>query len=87
MFTPENFIDTVQNGKKQFVKTAITHEGTAKVLNDFVDAQTAYTKDAVKAFTKVGTSLYSEAVTAGQKFVNQDFSKYITIWTAPFTKK
>lgn len=48
-------IDTIQEGKKHFVSTLISHEPLAKILKDFVDAQTAYTKSA--AATTIDTSL------------------------------
>jgi hypothetical protein len=76
MFTPEDFINSVVKSKKQFVSTFVKNEAAAKAMNEFVDTQATYTKEAVKAFTKVGTTLVSETVTASQKFVNQDFSKY-----------
>lgn len=40
-------IDTIQGGKKQFVATFVTNYELAKVMEEFVDAQTAYTKAAV----------------------------------------
>jgi len=60
MFNTEDFIDTVQNGKKQFVNTFVQHDGVKKALNDFVDAQSAYTKAAVKSTTEVNAKLISE---------------------------
>ena len=72
MFTPENFIDSVQNGKKQFVNTFVQHEGIKKALNDFIDGQTAYTKAAVDTTTKVGTRLVSELATT-------DFTKFFKV--------
>jgi len=38
-------IDTVQSGKKQFVNLTVKHEEARNILNSFVDAQTAYTKE------------------------------------------
>lgn len=60
MFTIENTIDTVKNGtlsltdsiqkgKKQFVTTFVTNSDYAKTMNDFVDAQTEYTNNAINA--------------------------------------
>ena len=72
MFNPETFIDTVQNGKKQFVNTFVQHEGVKKALNEFVDAQAAYTKAAVKTATEVNAKLVAEVT----KF---DASKIFTI--------
>jgi hypothetical protein len=74
MFTPEYYIDAIQNGKKQFVKAVVTNEVAAKAMNDFVDAQSAYTKEAVRAFAKAGTTLFSESVSVAQKAVNKDYA-------------
>ena len=43
------FIDGVSDFKKKFVETTVQHEGIKKALNDFVDAQTKYTKAAADA--------------------------------------
>lgn len=42
-------VDTIQSAKKQWVSTFVQHEQFAKVLNNFVDAQTEYTKAAITA--------------------------------------
>ena len=42
-------IDSVSDFKKKFVETTVQHEGIKKALNDFVDAQTKYTKAAADA--------------------------------------
>ena len=42
-------IDGVSDFKKKFVETTVQHEGIKKALNDFVDAQTKYTKAAADA--------------------------------------
>ena len=41
MFTADALIDTVQTGKKTFVKTFVQNEKIAEALNNFVDAQSA----------------------------------------------
>jgi hypothetical protein len=48
MFAVDQFIDTVQNGKKYFVSSFVTDETVRKSLNAFVDAQTEFTKQIVK---------------------------------------
>jgi len=60
MFNPEIIIDTIQNGKKQFVNTFVQHDGVKKALNEFVDAQAAYTKSAVKTASEVNAKLVAE---------------------------
>ena len=42
MITADIFIDTVQNGKRQFISKYVTDKDLAKPLNDFVDAQTVF---------------------------------------------
>jgi len=56
------FIDTVQGGKKQFVATFVTHDGLATIMEEFVDAQTAYTKAAVAIAIDTSTKLAKLAV-------------------------
>ena len=48
MFAVDQFIDTVQNGKKYFVSTFVTDETLRKSLNGFVDTQTEFVKQIVK---------------------------------------
>lgn len=76
MFTIESFVNTIQNGKKQLIKSFVTNDVAAKALTEFVDAQAAYTKDALTAFANVGTALYLESVAASKRFVNTDFEKF-----------
>lgn len=63
------FIDTVQSGKKQFVNTFVKHEGIGKILNDFVDAQTKYTKSAFDAGYNATTNFVTLVSTPN--FVNE----------------
>jgi len=56
-FFADTVIDAVQTSKKNFVNTVIQHKGIADALNQFVDAQTAYTKAAVTAGTQAVTSI------------------------------
>ena len=43
------FIDGVSDFKKKFVETTVQHDGIKLALNNFVDAQTKYTKAAADA--------------------------------------
>lgn len=52
-------VDTIQSSKKMFVDTFVKHEGLAKSLNEFVDAQTDYTKQAFDVSIKTGTNVYN----------------------------
>jgi len=94
MFDTDEFIDTVQNAKKTMVKTLIQNETIAKSMNAFVDAQTAYTKDAVKAAASAMGVISNEVaksveeVSAGKHFkkmqeqVSNDL--YSTFWKEAF---
>lgn len=86
MFTFDTTIDLIQTGKKNFVSTVFAkNETVAKALNEFVDAQTAYTKDAVKAGTDVASKLSSETVKLGQEAMKYDWAKAFDNVTKAFT--
>lgn len=88
MFTIDTTIDTIQTGKKNFVNTVFAQNKTvATALNSFVDAQTAYTKSAVKAGTDVATTLASESVKAAQEAAKVDFGKFTETFTKAFQAK
>lgn len=76
MFTFDTAIDTVQTGKKQFVKTFVNNEKIADALNEFIDAQTAYTKQAVGTATKTATVLGKEAMNQMETVVKFDYAKF-----------
>ena len=54
----DNTVDTIQVSKKIFVDTFVKHEGMAKTMNEFVDAQTEYTKKAVEVGFTTSTNMY-----------------------------
>ena len=76
MFTLDATIDAVQTGKKQFVSTFVQNETVAKALNSFIDAQTEYTKKAVKAGTDAAITLGQESVKLAQDAMKVDYSKF-----------
>jgi hypothetical protein len=76
MFTADAIIDTVQNGKKQFVKTFVQNETVATAMNSFIDAQADYTKKAAKAGMDTFTTLTTEMVKAGQDAMKFDYAKF-----------
>lgn len=78
MFTADTFIDTIQTAKKEAVKTFVKNEVIAKSLNEFVDAQTEYTKKAAKAGTDAVAKVTSETVKLTQEAAKYDYSKHIT---------
>lgn len=75
MFTIDATIDAVQNGKKQFVNLFVNNDNMSKALNNFIDAQTEYTKDAVKAGTDTATVLGQEMVKSFGQFTKIDLYK------------
>ena len=90
MFTLDTTIDTVQGAKKEAIKHFVKNEEVAKTLTEFVDAQTAYTKEAFKATTDVATKLTTklagEAVKLGQEAMKADHWKQFNVWTQDWTK-
>lgn len=88
MFVTDTMIDTVQNGKKQFVNTVFAnHKAVADALNEFVDAQSTYTKAAIKSNTDTATKLTSEATKFAQEAAKFDFTKAAETFTKAFTVK
>jgi len=76
MFTADAFIDTVQTGKKNFVKTFVQNETAATAMNSFIDAQADYTKKAAKVGMDTFTTLSSEMVKASQNAMKFDYTKF-----------
>jgi hypothetical protein len=76
MFTADTMIDTVQNGKKQFVKTFVTNEHIAESMNHFIDTQADYTKKAMKATTDAATEIMQETQKAMREAAKFDYSKF-----------
>lgn len=72
-------IDTVQTSKKIFVDTFVKHKELAKSLNEFVDTQTEYTKNAVNHTVKLGKTV-QEHVT------NPEFYREIVSSAKDYTK-
>lgn len=91
MFTADAIIDTVQNGKKQFVKTFVQNETAAQAMNNFIDAQADYTKKAAKVGMDTFTTLSTEMVKATQNAMKFDYAKFgegiMKAYTATTAKK
>ena len=68
--TAEEFIDTVQKAKKDWVKTFVSHDMLSKAMNEYIDTQTDYTKMAVKATSGAAKTILGEV----QKSVDEVFS-------------
>ena len=76
MFTPDTVIDSIQSTKKQMVKAFVSNPTVAAALNQFVDAQTEYTKTIFKAGSDAWTTVTQETsriVTESTKF---DYAKF-----------
>lgn len=73
MFIIDSTIDTIQTTKKTFVNTFVLNKDVAAALNDFVDAQSEYTKKAVKAGTDTMTTLIGEATKTAQSTTKIDY--------------
>jgi hypothetical protein len=86
MFTADTFIDTVSTAKKEFVKTFVKHDAIAKSMNEFVDAQAKYTKEAAKAGTDVATKMASELVKVTQEAAKVDYTKKFSEAFGSFAK-
>jgi hypothetical protein len=54
----DNTVDSIQVSKKMFVDTFVKHEGLAKTMHEFVDAQTEYTKKAIDVGFTTSTNMY-----------------------------
>ena len=76
MFTFDATIDAVQTGKKQFVNTFVTNQAIKDTLVEFVDAQTAYTKSAVKAGTDSATTIAKELTKTMSEAAKFDYTKF-----------
>lgn len=79
MFTTETFIDSFQNVKKNAVNSFVTNETIKDSMLKFVDAQTDYTKEAVKNFSNLATTmslqLFSEANKSFSEITKYDWFK------------
>jgi hypothetical protein len=53
-----NTVDAIQTSKKIFVDTFVKHEGLSKTMNEFVDAQTEYTKKAIEVGFNTASNLH-----------------------------
>lgn len=79
-------VDAIQTAKKTFVSTFVQNEQLKNILNDFVDAQSVYTKSAIDAGIKVSTDI-GGVLTDRTPFVelSEKFAQYFPV--AKTTKK
>ena len=76
MFTVEKLVDTIQNSKKQFVETFVKQEDVRDSLNEFIDAQTEYTKTVVDTATKLTKTVSDEATKLVKEVSEYDWSNF-----------
>lgn len=76
MFTPDAVIDAVQTSKKTWVNTFVTNAAVKQAMLSFVDAQTAYTKQAVKAGTDTASVVVGETVKCMHEAAKFDYVKF-----------
>ena len=76
-------VDAIHGAKKQFITTFVQHDGLAKVLNNFVDAQAQYTKSAIDAGIKMSAGTV-EILTDRTPYVDmaEKFSQYFPTATS-----
>jgi hypothetical protein len=86
MFVTDTIIDTIQTAKKTAITTFVKHEGIAKSLTEWVDAETTIAKDVVKVGTKTATTLGSELTKAAQEAAKVDYTKQFTTWAQDWQK-
>lgn len=75
MFTIDAAIDTVQNGKKTLVNAFVFHDGLKDAMVNFIDAQTAYTKDAFRATNDMVNAVSKETFSAVHSMIKTDYTK------------
>jgi len=80
-------VDAIQTAKKQFVDTFAPTQEIKKISNEFVDAQSEYTKKAIDTGVKTATD-FMELLTDRTPYVEaQKFFQNFFPSTAPVAKK
>ena len=89
---PELMVDSVQNGKKQFINKYITNQELARAWTHYVDSQTDFLHASIKTGTAVMTTVGREVMeTKVEKIFNPFsidwFRAGWDAWTAQSNKK
>jgi len=91
MFTLDTTIDAIQSAKKQFVTKFVSNQTVAAAMNQFVDAQTEYTKQATKVGMDTFNTLSQESTKAIKEASKFDFTRVsegiMNIWAKPTKAK
>lgn len=69
MFTHNTIIDSIQNGKKQFVNTFVQDAKFKTELNKLIDAQAQAAKTSVDASLAIAQAFTKQATDAVKNFV------------------
>lgn len=76
MFTFDAMIDAVQTAKKTAVNTMVTNDVVKDAMIKFVDAQTDWTKQAIKTSSDTYTTIVGESVKSLQNAAKFDYAKF-----------
>lgn len=86
MFTIDTTVDAVQNSKKQMINTFVTNENVKEALNNFVDAQSEYTKAAFKAGQDTFTTVAQEITKSLSEAAKFDYTKMADVFKTKTSK-
>lgn len=71
MIKPEVLVDTIQHGKKQFIKKYMKHPELSQAWNQYVDAQSVFVKQALKTNETTALLVMEKIIgTHGEKLFN-----------------
>jgi hypothetical protein len=71
MTNPEVLVDTIQHGKKQFIKKYMKHPELSQAWNHYVDAQSVFVKQALKTNETTALLIMEKLIwTHGEKLFN-----------------
>jgi len=71
MTKPEVLVDTIQHGKKQFIKKYMKHPELSHAWNQYVDAQSVFVKQALKTSETTALLVMEKIIgTHGEKLFN-----------------
>jgi hypothetical protein len=71
MTNPEVLVDTIQHGKKQFIKKYMKHPELSQAWNHYVDAQSVFVKQALKTNETTALLVMEKIIgTHGEKLFN-----------------
>lgn len=71
MTNPEIIVDTIQHGKKQFIKKYMKHPELSQTWNQYVDTQSVFVKQALKTSETCSLLVIEKMIgTHGEKLFN-----------------